>query len=57
MLAIANSQRDAARAERDDARTFADEALMISGLADAIASHPASRSQGGASVLSIVKGI
>lgn len=50
MLAIANAQRDAARAERDEAVTFADEALLISGLEAAIARHP---SQGGASLADV----
>ena len=40
LLTIAREQRDRARAERDKADEFAEEALMISGLADAIAKHP-----------------
>ena len=40
LLTIAREQRDTARAERDKADEFAEEALMISGLADAIARHP-----------------
>ena len=50
LLAIATAQRDAARAERDEAVTFADEALLISGLEAAIARHP---SQGGASLADV----
>lgn len=57
LLAIANHQRDTARAERDDARNFADEALVISGLADAIARHPAKGTAAIAPALSIVRGI
>ena len=48
---------DAARKERDDARNFADEALMISGLADAIARHPGGRDMAVAPALSIVRGL
>ena len=40
LLTIARAQRDTARSERDKADEFAEEALMISGLADAIARHP-----------------
>lgn len=40
LLTIAREQRDRARAERDKADEFAEEALLISGLADAIARHP-----------------
>lgn len=54
---IVMEQRDAARKERDDARNFADEALMISGLADAIARHPGGRDMAVAPALSIVRGL
>ena len=57
MLAIANMHRDAARAERDEAVVFADEALAISGLAAAIERHPGGRDMAVAPALSIVRGL
>ena len=55
LLTIARAQRDTARAERDKADEFAEEALMISGLADAITRHPSQPAER-ALALSVITG-
>ena len=55
LVTIARAQRDTARAERDKADEFAEEALMISGLADAITRHPSQPAER-ALALSVITG-